>query len=346
VIALPVLLSLLNEEQLFVMHKDNHSMKNQPAAAMPSASNVVPFGLKISPMTFGWVLAISAIFCFSLATPIARGLILEGAAPVGIIAVRMFIATAMHWATLMVTSPSLLRPKLQDMAISIGTGLLNGFGMILYFWALVRLDASITVMLISISPILVLSMLALRGERLTQRHVVRVGLALIGVYLLIGPGGNVDLVGVAMALLAVAMFSSQLVVVQWYLKDNDARTITFYTNLGMLITVAIGWSMQGLPWTPISTGGWVAIVALAVLSTFLARWAMYTAVSYIGSGQMSMLNPVEILLAVIWSILFLHERLALTTWLGGGLILFSALLAIKRINLSRQRPRWRAWIRW
>jgi drug/metabolite transporter (DMT)-like permease len=329
------------------MHKDTNSMKNLPAAtAMPSAPNVVPFGLKISPMTFGWVLAISAIFCFSLATPIARGLILEGAAPVGIIAVRMFIATALHWATLMVTAPSLLRPKLRDMAISIGTGLLNGFGMILYFWALVRLDASITVMLISISPILVLSMLALRGEPLTRRHVVRVALALIGVYLLIGPGGNVDLVGVAMALLAVAMFSSQLVVVQWYLKDNDARTITFYTNLGMLITVAIGWSLQGLPWTPISTGGWVAIVALAVLSTFLARWAMYTAVAYIGSGQMSMLNPVEILLAVIWSILFLHERLALTTWLGGGLILFSALLAIKRINLSRQRPRWRAWIRW
>ncbi|MEZ4638614.1 MAG: EamA family transporter [Caldilineaceae bacterium] len=58
-----------------------------------------------------------------------------------------------------------------------------------------------------------------------------------------------------------------------------------------------------------------------------------------------MLNPLEILLAVIWSILFLHERLSLTTWLGGGLILFSALLAIQRINLARHRPRWRAWVK-
>lgn len=323
-------------------------MKTPPAAsaaAMPPTPVAVPFGLKISPITFGWILAISAIFCFSLATPIARGLILEGAAPVGIVAARMIIATSLHWGTLRVTSPSMLRPQFREVWISVAIGLLNGMGLILYFLALTRLDASITVMLISISPILVLSMLAMRGERLSRRHVVRVVLALVGVYLLIGPGGNVDMVGVALALAAVAMFSSQLVVVQWYLKDSDARSITFFTNLGMLITVVVGWLMQGLPWTPISVASWVAIAVLAVLSTFLARWAMYSAVSYIGSAQMSMLNPLEILLAVVWSILFLHERLSLTTWLGGGLILFSALLAIQRINLARQRPRWRAWIR-
>jgi drug/metabolite transporter (DMT)-like permease len=321
-------------------------MKTQPAAsAVSGAAPALPFGLPLSPMAFGWMLAISAIFCFSLATPIARGLIVGGAAPVGIITVRMLIATSLHWATLSVTDRSLLRPDWRAMAIAVGTGLLNGIGMILYFLALTRLNASITAMLISISPIFVLSLLALRGEPLTGRHLVRVGLALIGVYLLIGPGGEVDLIGVGLALLAVALFSSQLVVVQWYLKEYDARTITFFTNLGMLLMVAAAWFIQGMPWQALSPVAWLGIVVLAVLSTFLARWAMYTAVSYIGSAQMSMLNPLEILLAVIWSILFLHERLELTTWLGGGLILFSALLAIQRINLARHRPRWRAWIR-
>lgn len=322
-------------------------MKNQPiASAVPPGRLALPLGFSLSFTTFGWILALSAIFCFSLATPIARGLIVGGAAPVGIIAVRMAIATALHWATLSVTDRSMLRPDLRSMSIAIATGLFNGIGMILYFLALTRLDASITAMLISISPIIVLSLLALRGEKLTRRHVVRVALALAGVYLLIGPGGQVDLIGVGMAMLAVLIFSSQLVVVQWYLKEHDARMITFFTNLGMLITVAIAWALEGLPWHDIGTGGWVAIIVLAVLSTFLARWAMYTAVSYIGSAQMSLLNPMEILLAVIWSILFLHERLAFNHWLGGGLILISALLAIKRINLARQRPRWRAWIRW
>lgn len=321
-------------------------MKTQPAGSVGAEpAPTLPFDLPIAPMTFGWILAISAIFCFSLATPIARGLIVGGAAPVGIITVRMLIATSLHWVTLSLTDRSLLRPDLRAIAIAMGTGLLNGLGMILYFLALTRLNASITAMLISIGPIFVLSLLALRGERLTQRHFVRVGLALAGVYLLIGPGGQVDMVGVALALTAVALFSSQLVVIQWYIKDHDPRTITFYTNLGMFVMVAAAWVWQGLPWQALSPAAWIGIVVLAVLSTFLARWAMYTAITYIGSAQMSMLNPLEILLAVIWSILFLGERLQWATWLGGGLILVSALLAIQRINLARHRPRWRLWFR-
>ncbi len=321
-------------------------MNEELETDLPPATNrsILP-GVTISPLTFGWTLAIFAIFCFSLATPIARSLILAGAIPTGIITVRMAMATVLHGFTLAVTDPSMLRPQGRGLWIALGTGLFNGIGMVLYFLALTRLSASLTAMLIAIGPIVVLSLLALRGEKLTRRHAVRLALALVGVYLLIGPGGEVDMVGVALALLAVLIFSSQLVVVQWYLKPYDARTITFFTNLGMFIMVTIFWVGGGMEWHTLSPLGWMGIVVLAVMSTFLARWAMFSAVPYIGSAQMSMLNPLEILLAVIWSMLFLGERLSLLHWFGGILILVSALLAIQRINLARHRPRWRAWIR-
>jgi drug/metabolite transporter (DMT)-like permease len=321
-------------------------MKDQPMkSANTNTTPPLPFGLKLSPIAFGWTLALFAIFFFSMATPIARGLIVAGAAPVGIIVVRLSIATALHCATLLVTAPEMLRPDLRGLVIALGIGLVNGFGMVLYFLALTRLDASITAMLIATSPLAVLSLLALGGEKLTRRHGVRMVLALTGVYLLIGPGGQVDMVGVAMALAAVLCFSSQLVVVQWYLKEQDARTITFFTNLGMLLIVAIIWVVQGMAWAPLSNLGWTSIIVLAVFSTFISRWAMYSSVTYIGSAQMSMLTPLEILLAVIWSILFLHERLSLMHWVGGILILSSALLAIQRLNLAQHRMRWRTWIR-
>ncbi|NJO54957.1 MAG: magnesium transporter [Bacteroidales bacterium] len=38
----------------------------------------------------------------------------------------MIIATSLHWGTLQVTSPAMLRPRFRDMAISVSTGLLNG----------------------------------------------------------------------------------------------------------------------------------------------------------------------------------------------------------------------------
>jgi drug/metabolite transporter (DMT)-like permease len=40
----------------------------------------------------------------------------------------------------------------------------------------------------------------------------------------------------------------------------------------------------------------------------------------------------ETLLTVIWSTLFLHERLTPLQWVGGALIMVSALLAIQRLG--------------
>jgi drug/metabolite transporter (DMT)-like permease len=72
---------------------------------------------------------------------------------------------------------------------------------------------------------------------------------------------------------------------------------------------------------------------------------MFAAIRSLGSGQLALLAPTETLLTVIWSMIFLQERLTAWQWLGGLLILTSALLAIARLNRARWRPRWRLWPR-
>jgi drug/metabolite transporter (DMT)-like permease len=81
----------------------------------------------------------------------------------------------------------------------------------------------------------------------------------------------------------------------------------------------------------------VAVIALVVVSTFLSRMLMVAAISRIGSGQMALLTPVETLLTITWSMLFLGERLAPLQLVGGALILVSALLAIQRLGRARVR---------
>jgi drug/metabolite transporter (DMT)-like permease len=44
---------------------------------------------------------------------------------------------------------------------------------------------------------------------------------------------------------------------------------------------------------------------------------------------MSLIMPLETMLSVTWSMLFLGEKLLQWQWLGAGLILISALLAAK-----------------
>jgi drug/metabolite transporter (DMT)-like permease len=60
---------------------------------------------------------------------------------------------------------------------------------------------------------------------------------------------------------------------------------------------------------------------------------MFSGLQRIGGGQVALLVPLETLLSVLWSVLFLQEHLSLWQALGGVLILSSALLAIQRLKL-------------
>jgi drug/metabolite transporter (DMT)-like permease len=215
--------------------------------------------------------------------------------------------------------------------------------MICFFWALTKVDASVAAMVFALSPLAVLALLALRGEKFTRRHTVRIILGLGGVYLLIGPGGNVNWQGIGLLCLTIASYAIHLSLIQWYLRDYDARSVTFYVIAGMSLTSTIFWLFQGIEWQPPGWSGWLAIIALAIVSTYLARLTMFAAIRIIGSGQIALLAPPETLLTVLWSMIFLQERLTSWQWVGGLFILTSALLAIDRLNRARWRPRWRLW---
>lgn len=203
--------------------------------------------------------------------------------------------------------------------------------MISYFSSLAYINGSIAAMIYAVSPIVVLVLLAFRGERFTARNSIRLAFGLVGVYLLIGPGGQVNLVGAALAAVSVFTVPIQLVIIQWYLKDYDSRTVTLYMVVTMmLISTSYWWAtdgtIQNVDWV-----GWSLILALALVATYIARLLMMAAVRRVGSGQVGLLAPLETLLTVIWSFIFLGERLSLIQWLGSLLVLVSAALAIEKL---------------
>jgi drug/metabolite transporter (DMT)-like permease len=178
---------------------------------------------------------------------------------------------------------------------------------------------------------------------------VRLALGLSGVYLLIGPGsalkGGIDWLGVALVFVTIFVSAIHLVLIQWFLQRYDARTVTLYTVATMTL-VSIGfWLSQGTEWHDPGWSVWLIILVLAVVSTYLSRLALFAGVRHLGSGQVALLLPLETLLTVTWSVLFLHEWLTLWQWVGGLLILLSALLAVQRLRWTRKRTRWRVWWR-
>lgn len=280
----------------------------------------------------GWTLALASTVCFSVAPPIARVLYTLGLDPTTMLFLRFWITLLVLAGALLFTAPGRLRLGRRPMLIALGGGLATGVSMLAFFWSMTRISASVASMTFSLYPLGVLSLLRLRGEALTRRHLARLALGLSGVYLLLGPDQGVDLLGVALVLVSLLASSTQSVLVQWYLREADGLAVTFYMVVGIQLVVAGFWWSQGQPLDVPGWPAWLGIAALAVVSTVLSRMAWFAGILRLGSGQMAMLVPVETLLTVTWSFLFLGERLTAWQSIGGAMILCSALLASQRIK--------------
>lgn len=298
----------------------------------------------------GWLMALGASLAFSVAPVIGRSAMLAGMEPAELLVWRFLTAVGLIWLTRALFAPpngsvqSDTEPvRALSMALICLVGLTNGVAMICFFFALQRLEASMTSMVLSTLPVFVLLILAFWGESLTRRKIVRLILAVGGLYLLIGPGGTVDMIGVGLAMTAVILFAGQLVLTQSLVRKHNPQAITRYVMTVMfLVIIAYWWAQDGqlqMP-TPII---WIYIVLLGVVATYAARSLLYAAVRRVGSGQMSLLMPLETLMSITWSVLFLNERLSTPQWVGGLLILISAVLAVQRIRLRDKRLRWRVW---
>ncbi len=283
----------------------------------------------------GWSSALLSTLSFSIAAPIGTALINLGLDPTSILLLRFWLAVALLFGTLRLTAPGKLRLPRRALGTVAVAGLAMGVAVLLYFWSLTRLHTSIAAMLIALEPLVTLLLLALRGERFTYRIILRVALGLAGVYLLVGFEGSAELVGVLMVLGVVLLSSFHTVSLQWYLGEHDGRAVTAYIVLGMALTISAFWLIQrpalpSLPWQ-----AWLGVGTMALVSTYVARLTLFAAVKRLGGGQVALLAPLETFLTVILSVVFLRDRLTLAQGLGGVLILFSAVLAVRRLRRAK-----------
>jgi drug/metabolite transporter (DMT)-like permease len=286
----------------------------------------------------GWSLALGATIAQSIVTPLARSVIVGGLSPTLLLLIRLSLTVFLLVVTLALIDRRRLAIDNRGLFLLAVIGIISGIEICCYFWSLAFVDASMASMIKSVQPLAVLILLQFGGERLTWRHGVRLLLASGGVYLLIGPGGTIAPMGLLLLFISIVLYAMQLVFTQWYLRGYDTATVTVYL-LAMMTGVAAGWWwFEGAAWQQPGLYDWLVIGTLAVVSTYFARLALYAAVWRVGSGQVALLWPLQILLAILFSVLLLQERLSLIQWLGGGFILTSALMAVQRLNSARWWP--------
>jgi drug/metabolite transporter (DMT)-like permease len=286
----------------------------------------------------GWTMALLSTLASSILSPVAKVAVGLGLDPAVVLALRLVVAALLLALTTLIANPAKLRIDRRGLLICLGVGAGTGLGMWMYFRALTEMRSSIAAMIFSLYPLAVLGLLALRGERFTYRQMVRTVIGLSGVYLLIGVGGRAEGPGVFLVFGAILGFAILTVVIQWFLQGYDTMTVTLYTVVGMALPNLAWWIVGDLPWRAPGWLGWLTIVLLALAVTYLGRVTQFIAIRAIGGGQVALLMPLEIFLSVVWSVLLLSERLTPWQWVGGGLILLSALLAARRLGRIRIHP--------
>lgn len=282
-------------------------------------------------------------------TPIFGKLsILFGMPPLAVVALRTLFACVLLFIVVLIYNKKFLFIYPAGLFGCLLAGSINGIGSLLFYTALGRLEASLGQIIYSLYPLFVAIWLCLDHQLPSKLTVVRLLMVLPALYLLIGQG-PIDLAGVGMMLLASALYALHLPINQRVLFDMPAPTVTLYTLLAMSLVVLPTFLISHLFITPsaISTASsqaWGALLGLTFV-TFLSRLTLFLGVKHLGGLQTALLGLGELLITVIFSHLWLNEKLSLYQWLGFLLLVVSlSLVALEKTALNK--PGTGGWLYW
>jgi drug/metabolite transporter (DMT)-like permease len=194
-------------------------------------------------------------------------------------------------------------------------GVLNGTGSIFYYVGLSKLNASIAQMLYALYPFFVAFWLQLDGQPPSKLTIVRIIIAALSAFLLTKvQAGNIDLWGVAFMLISALLYALHLPVNQRVLFDVPAPTVTVYTLLSMSAVVIPAYFIFDRT-LPSPNASWLPVIGLTAV-TFFSRLTLFLGIKNIGGMQTAILGLGELLVAILFSHLILHETLTHYQWAG------------------------------
>jgi len=223
-------------------------------------------------------------------------------------------------------------------------GLLNGVGSLFYYASLSRINAGLAQLLYSLYPLFVAIVLFFDSQPPSRLTIFRIFLAIVAViFLTNASSGTVDIIGVLQMLLASILYAAHLPVNQRVLYDIPAPTVTLYTLIAMSLVVfpAFLFFDRSIP----QVGTWWPIIGLTLV-TFLARLSLFLGIKHLGGMQTALLGLLELLVTLGLSIVWLHESLTSSQWVGAGILCLSTLLVYFEKPRFDRKPGRGGWLGW
>jgi probable blue pigment (indigoidine) exporter len=279
-----------------------------------------------------YVSLVLAAACWGIGTVISKQA-LEELAPVSLLVIQLAVSVTFLLA-LSVRGANDRMPRTRRRHAMV-LGLLNpGLSYALALVGLSTIAASTSVLIWASEPaLIVLLAFAFLHERLTARLTVALGMALLGVLLVVYAGGvSGSAAGVLLTVGAVLACAVYTVLARIWAVDDAALPITldqqtaalvFALMLATAIYVAGDGQLTGpVAWADVSAGAWAAAVASGLMYYALAFWFYLSALKDVAAsiaGSFITLVPVF----GVGAALVVGESLTIRQWTGAALVVAS-----------------------
>ena len=262
--------------------------------------------------------------------------------PIGLAAWRTLLAAAGMWLVYLLFGRKYIYIYPVGLMGCITVGAVNGFGSLLYYTGLVRVDAGVGQMVYSLYPLFLVIMLRLDGHRFSGLTLFRILLATVAVALLSQAGDRpVDIVGLGLMLAAGALYALHLAVSQRVSYEMPAQTLALYALTSMAVVVGVAYLLEG--WASVPPAAWEPTAGLALV-TIGSRLGTFLGVKRLGSMQTALIGIAEILVTLLLALTLLNEALSPRQWIGAAMLIGSLLLIGREPTLGspiklRSKPR-------
>jgi drug/metabolite transporter (DMT)-like permease len=198
-----------------------------------------------------------------------------------------------------------------------------------YFAALDRIDASLLTLILYVYPVLVmLGAVALRRESWSGRRSGALGLALVGI-LLVLTGAATDRfewVGALLGLVAALVYTAYILTGDRLLSGIAPLTLATLVCCGAATTYVVATVVRGGPSLDVGAAAWAWLITLALVSTVGAIILFFAGMARVGPSVASILSVLEPVVTVGLAAAIFGESLSVAQLLGGGLVLAAVLV--------------------
>jgi drug/metabolite transporter (DMT)-like permease len=280
----------------------------------------------LSTRLSGVLLVALSATCFAAMPVFARAMYADGGDPSTLLLLR-FVLAAGVLLLLAVRRPS--RPTGATLVGLVLLGALYVCQSLAYFTALTMTAASLLGLLLYVYPVVVALFASLLFHiPLTRARIASLAVALAGAALTIGPVGDGNWLGIGLGMASALIYAGYILIATRLTRSVDpvwssaiitASAASIFGALALARGVAL----------PLSSTGWAAVGAIALVSTVVAILTFLAGLRRIGPTDAATLSTLEPAMTALLAVMLLGESLAPVQIVGGALIVSAALIVAR-----------------